>query len=60
MDDFIFSSNDQLETKNLKKHLSRGGFKLTKFQSNVEELSENAEENEAPILGLGWRTDSDT
>ena len=33
---------------------------MTKFQSNVEELSENAEEKEALVLGLSWRADSDT
>ena len=46
-DDFIFSSKDQLEAENRKKqvveNLSRSGFKMTKFQSNIEELSENAE-----------------
>ena len=60
----ISTLNAQLETANLKKqvveNLSRGGFKLTKFQSNVEELSENAEEKEASVLGLSWRTNSDT
>ena len=58
MDDFIFSSNDQLETENLKNQLieklSRCGLKLTKFASNLEELSEKIKEK---ILVLGWLTD---
>ena len=63
-DDFNISSNAQLETENLKiqvvENLSRSGFKLTIFQSNVEELSENAEDKEASVLVLSWWTDSDT
>ena len=55
MDDFIFPLNDQLETENFRKevveNLSRDGFKLTKFQCNVEEFHEKAVENEASILG---------
>ena len=62
--DFIFLSKDQLEAENRKKqvveNLSRSGFKMTKFQSNIEELSENAEKKEESNVSLGCRTDSDT
>ena len=63
IDDFIFSLIDQLETENFKKHvvevLLKGGFKMTKFQSNVEKLSRTPKKKKEPVLALGWRTDSD-
>ena len=43
----------RISNKQVVENSSRGDFKLTKFQNNNEELSENIEEKEASILVLG-------
>ena len=64
MDDFLYSVKRVQEAKSLKQNLlsvlQKGGFKLSKWQSNVKEPWEKDSDVElVSTLGLEWKTTSD-
>ena len=64
MDDFLYSAENIQEDKSLKQNLTsllqEGGCKLSKWQSNVEELCEKDSDVESvTALGLEWNLISD-
>ena len=64
MDDFLYSAENIQDAKSLKQNLisllQKGGFKLSKWQSNVKELCEKDSDVESVMaLGLEWNLISD-
>ena len=64
MDDFLYSAENIQHAKSLKQNLisllQKGGFKLSKWQSNVKELCEKDSDVESvTALGLEWNLISD-
>ena len=64
MDDFLYSAENIQETESVKQNLisllQKGGFKLSKWQSNMKELCEKDSDLESvTALGLEWNLISD-